>query len=125
VYEDGCRLGCSAVFTDKSLQAFQRAIIRDDGGIKEDFFSVGKFLPDYMALQPRRYGHLKTGMSTVVKATRRLTYLMASPDCSGLRMKWYIRQKLLGGGGGAMIHSSQGVFMEDFPKHIHDEVCMS
>jgi hypothetical protein len=65
-YEDGCLLGCSTVQSGRSLPTFQSSLLppssgrwwaigdRPDDGDSKDFWYVGKRLPDYTALQPRR-----------------------------------------------------------------------
>jgi hypothetical protein len=49
-YEDDCLLSCCAVYSSRSLPTFHRP---DDGSSKH-LWNVGKLLPDYTALQPRR-----------------------------------------------------------------------
>jgi hypothetical protein len=70
-YEDGCLLGCRAVETGASLPAFQKSLLppssgrfwcwrqyrplnRPDDGGSTDLWNVGKLIPVYTALQPRR-----------------------------------------------------------------------
>jgi hypothetical protein len=56
-YEDGCLLGCSAAWSGRSLQAFQRYLlaylIRPDDEGSRHLYNIGKHLPDYTLPQPR------------------------------------------------------------------------
>jgi hypothetical protein len=54
-YEDGCLLGCSPMYTGMSLPTFQHCLHHqgNDTG-STDLWNIGKFVPIYMALQPRR-----------------------------------------------------------------------
>jgi hypothetical protein len=49
-YEDDCLLGYSAVWSGRSLPAFQRYLLPPSS----ERWNVSKLLPDYTALQPRR-----------------------------------------------------------------------
>jgi hypothetical protein len=91
-YEDGCLLGCSAMKTGMSLPTFQRSVLlpsserfpargfihRPDDGGSTDLWNVGKLVPVYTALQPRRQPSSTSSMFGCRRSKYDLPYSLAS-----------------------------------------------